>query len=63
MDYNTSFANRAVATHELGHALGLGDHGENDNWTYRQIIMWYCAECSGVNTPQSHDKYDYEQLW
>lgn len=58
----TEFQRSAIATHELGHALGLGDHSLSD-YASQKIIMYYCSLCSGVNTPQSHDKSDYNSLW
>ena len=53
---------RTVATHELGHALGLGDHTLSD-YGSSSIIMYHCSTCSGVTTPQSHDESDYNTLW
>jgi len=60
-DY-TDFKRRAVATHELGHGMGLGDHTLSD-FSSSAILMYYCSTCSGVNTPQSHDQSDYDSLW
>jgi len=58
----TDFKRRAVATHELGHGLGLGDHTLSD-YSSSSIVMYNCSTCSGVNTPQTHDQSDYNSLW
>jgi hypothetical protein len=53
----TLFQRRAVATHELGHALGLFDS------TYYRQVMYHMSAFSGVNTPQDRDKDEYNSLW
>jgi hypothetical protein len=50
------FARKGTAAHEVGHALGL-DH------SFLGQLMNSCSRCSGVNTPQDHDKEDYFSRW
>lgn len=61
--FNTYYTNtynqdekRALATHEFGHALGLAH-------SYYGQIMYGCSTCSGVTTPQNHDRQDFYTLW
>jgi len=44
--------------HELGHALGIGDH---DSSQYSSIAMYYVQ--TSITSPQSHDIVDYNNLW
>lgn len=50
---------RWAGTHELGHALGLGDH--YDKSRYGRIVMF--GYNNQVQTPQPHDKHDYRRRW
>jgi hypothetical protein len=50
------FARKGTAAHEEGHALGL-DH------SFLGQLMNSCSKCSGVNTPQDHDREDYFSRW
>lgn len=52
----------ACAAHEMGHALGMGDHTDS---TWNDVLMDSCPVCKDpmVKNPQTHDKGDYNQLW
>ena len=50
--------NKKTATHELGHALSIGDHYES---TYSTIIMYGVA--SSETTLKQHDKDDYTSIY
>ncbi len=53
------FDEKSVATHEMGHALGINDHYSG----YSNQIMYSCPGCTSMNTPQSHDQSDYYARW
>ena len=56
---------RASATHEIGHALRLAHPSGNQQseaWR-KHSIMYYCSTCVRFNTPQDHDKADYNAIW
>lgn len=44
-----------VFAHEIGHALGIGDHTDT--------ICLMFDTVSGITTPQTHDIDDYNALW
>ena len=48
---------RATASHENGHALGIGDHCGS---TYDGIVMYYAIV--GTEVPKPHDKSDYHAI-
>ncbi len=58
-------AQRASATHEIGHALRLahpsGTH-QSERWRKRSI-MYYCSTCVTFSAPRDHDKADYREIW
>lgn len=53
---------RGLATHEMGHAVGLGDHTLSD-YGGKQIIMYYCPiDCQSTRNHQPHDRSDYYKI-
>lgn len=58
MDQLTSDHNKKTAMHELGHALGIGDHEES---SYSGIIMYGFS--STVTSLASHDIADYNSIY
>ncbi|MFF3024540.1 hypothetical protein ACFVRR_18115 [Gottfriedia sp. NPDC057948] len=54
----TTAAKNKTASHELGHALGIGDHYESN---YSGLIMY--GYSSSTTTLQAHDKTDYNANW
>lgn len=56
---------RAVATHELGHALRLGHPSRSKDSAHwrRRSIMYYCPACTSFSAPKPHDKSDYHAIW
>ena len=58
-------AQRASATHELGHALRLAHPSgtsESEKWR-KSSIMYYCSSCVPFTMPQDHDRADYREIW
>ncbi len=65
MNNQSSSNKRAVATHELGHALRLAHPSGTRSsryWSTRSI-MYYCPTCTSFSAPQKHDKADYRAIW
>ncbi len=58
MDQSTQNERWHVAAHELGHTLGIGDHG---NIQYYDAMM-YATKTSYLTLSQ-HDIHDYVALW
>lgn len=56
MDNYTTAEKQNVVTHELGHALGIGDHYDTSN------IMMY-GVVTGRTTLATHDITDYHNIW
>lgn len=61
IDGYTSTNKQGVICHEIGHALGLGEH--DDNSYYNNSVMWYQTTNRFVYKPASHDVVDYERLY
>jgi hypothetical protein len=58
----TQFIRRVMA-HEMGHTLGLGQH-ESSTWHFTALMYSpTCTSCNNIQTPRSHDKADYHDLW
>jgi hypothetical protein len=58
MDSLTDFMKLKVATHELGHAQGLG-HPDVSPFCTAIMQQGFLS----FNTPQAHDKYDFDALY
>ena len=59
MDGYTDWQSKSVATHELGHALGLADHYS----TYLYDVMWGYTDSRKASVPYTHDQATYYSLW
>jgi predicted Zn-dependent protease len=51
------FQEKSCTAHELGHAMGIGDHGAGWN----AALMY--GHVGTYNIPQAHDKDDYYTRW
>lgn len=59
MDKLPSTNQKSVVAHELGHAIGLGDHYSG----YSGALMYGYGNSNKNTKPQSHDKSDFNKLW
>ncbi len=56
----SSFDRRGTATHEVGHALGLGHTPATKYWRKNSVMYPYFGR--PINTPQEHDTKDLRKL-
>ena len=56
---------RAVAVHEVGHALRLAHPTGRRVSAYwaRRSIMYHCARCTPTSSYRAHDVGDYRRMW